>query len=181
MDPRYGFALAGAALPFTVLGAHLATHWPSSPLRLAFAAFLLCIAVLMLARAFGRPRPDSPKPLLPWPFATIVGALGGMLSGIFSVGGAVFAIPLLSFLFGFSQAAAQGFGLALVAPGTLAGIATYAVAGDVDWALGIPLALGGILTVPYGVRLAYRLPERNLRIAFAALMIVSAATLIVKA
>ena len=115
--------------------------------------------------------------------ALVIAALGvfaGVISGLFGVGGAVFSVPLVSILFGTSQAVAQGFGLALVAPGTLAGIATYAVAGDVDWLPGLALAVGGITAVPYGVRLAYRLPERVLRFAFAALMVASALALLVR-
>src|ERR1700692_3419456 len=43
MDRRIGFALAAAALPFTFVGAHIATHVPSSSLRLAFAVFALSV------------------------------------------------------------------------------------------------------------------------------------------
>ena len=48
----------------------------------------------------------------------VVGALGGILSGLFSVGGAVFAVPFLSLVFAYTQTEAQGLSLALVAPGT---------------------------------------------------------------
>lgn len=180
LDLRFSLTLAGAALPLTFVGAHFATHVPSSPLRLAFAAFTLCIAAVMLWRALGPKRQGTARPALPWPFASLVGAFGGFLSGVFSVGGAIFAVPLMSLLFGFSQSASQGFGLALVAPGTLAGLAAYAAAGDVDWPVGFALAIGGVLTVPYGVKLAVRLPERTLRLCFAGLMVISAVTLILK-
>ncbi len=182
MEPRLGFALAAAALPLTYVGAQVATHVASTPLRIAFAVFVLAIGASMAYRALVRPKAtEAPRRAYPWQWAFLVGALGGLLSGLFGVGGAVFSIPLMSYLFGLTQAVAQGFGLALVAPGTLVGIATYALAGDVDWVRGIPLAIGGVLTVPLGVRLAYRLPERTLRLAFAALMFVAAAALIVHA
>jgi uncharacterized membrane protein YfcA len=178
MDPRIGLALALGALPSTIVGARVATHLPSALLRVAFAVFTLTIAAVTLIRALLRE--GSPRQRAPWPFATVVGAFGGVLSGLFGVGGAVFSVPLVSILFGTSQAVAQGFGLALVAPGTLAGIATYGVAGDVDWVPGLALAAGGIAAVPYGVGLAYRLPERVLRLAFAALMVASAVALLVR-
>jgi hypothetical protein len=183
IDLRIALALALTAAPLTFVGAHFATHVPSAPLRIAFALFIIAIAAIMTynglapARSLDRP----PQRIYPWPAATGVGALGGAVSGAFGVGGAVFAIPLLSFLFALPQAAAQAYGLALVAPGTLVGITTYALAGDVNWGIGIPLALGGLFTVPYGVRLAYRLPDRTLRLAFAGLMIVSAIALLVRA
>ena len=102
-----------------------------------------------------------------------------MLSGLFSVGGAVFAVPILSTLFGYTQTEAQGLSLALVAPGTLVGIATYAFAGDVDWAIGIPLAIGGTVCVQFGVGLAHRLPERTLRLLFCALVAATSIALFV--
>jgi uncharacterized membrane protein YfcA len=178
LDPRIGFSLALGAFPLTFLAAHLATHLPSAPLRIAFATFIIAIAGYMLYASLAPARETTtPRRSYPWPFALVVGAFGGALSGLFGVGGAVFSVPLVSLLFAFPQAIAQGFGLALVAPGTLVGVATYAWAGDVDWALGIPLALGSIATVPLGVSVAHRLPERRLRLIFAGLMVVSAALL----
>ena len=180
LDLRISLALAVAALPVTIAGARLATLVPSTPLRIGFALFVLAIAAFMLFRTFGPRRDAGSGHSAPWPVAFGVGALGGLISGLFSVGGALFAVPLLSYLFDVSQAVAQGLGLALVAPGTLAGMATYAYAGDVDWAVGIPLAAGGLLTVPIGVKIAYGLPERALRATFGALMVVSAVALILK-
>ncbi len=181
LDKRISFALAAAALPVTYFGARFAVHVPSAPLRVAFAIFLLAIAALSSYRGLVPRRADAPQRApAPWPFAFGVGAVGGALSGLFGVGGAVFAVPLLSFLFNVSQAAAQGLGLALVAPGTLVGVATYAYAGDVDWAMGIPLAVGGVLSVPSGVKLAHRLPERTLRLAFSGLMVLAALGLLVR-
>lgn len=182
MDRRIALALAVSALPFTIAGAHVATRVPSAPLRFAFALFTLAIAANILLRAFARRRSgDAPKRVLPWPWATLVGAAGGLFSGFFSVGGAIFAVPILSLMFGLTQATAQGFGLALVAPGTLAAIATYAFAGDVDWVSGALLAIGGVIAVPWGVALAFRLPERRLQMGFAALLAVAAIGLFVRA
>jgi hypothetical protein len=183
IDLRIALALALTAAPVTFFGAHFATHVPSTPLRIAFALFTIAIAAIMTYNALAPTRSADrpPQRVYPWPAATIVGAVGGAVSGAFGVGGAVFAIPLLSFLFALPQAAAQAFGLVLVAPGTLVGITAYSLAGDVNWAIGIPLALGGLLTVPYGVRLAHRLPERTLRLTFAGLMLVSAAALLAHA
>src|ERR1700680_124789 len=180
MDRRIGFALAAAALPFTFVGAHIATHVPSSSLRLAFAIFALSVGAYMAFTASVRRESDAPaRHARPWPFAFGIGAFGGFISGIFSVGGAVFSVPLVSYFFVLPQAVAQGFGVALVAPGALVGIATCGWAGDVDWNLGIPLALGSAFTVRFGVAFAHRLPERRLQLAFAALMVVSAAALLV--
>jgi uncharacterized protein len=175
LDLRIAGTLAVAAVPFTYFAARYATSLPSRPLRIAFGIFLLAIALQMLYRALARPRP-SPH-VAPWPFAAIVGAIGGTLSGLFSVGGAVFSVPVMSIFFGLSQVAAQGMGLALVAPGTIVSIATFGAAHDIEWIPGIALALGGVLAVPRGVDLAKRLPEHVLQLLFVLLMLASAAGL----
>jgi hypothetical protein len=59
-----------------------------------------------------------------------------------------------------------GFGLALVAPGSVIALAAYAGAGQVDWRLGIPLAVGGAVAISAGVAFAQSLPERRLCFAF---------------
>lgn len=181
LDPKIALSLALPAFPCTFLAAHLATHVPSSQLRLAFIGFVLCIAAYMVYLALHTRHDDAaPHRTYPWPFGIAVGAFGGALSGLFGVGGAVFAVPLVSALFGYTQTVAQSYGLALVAPGTVVGVATYAWNGDVDWQYGIPLALGSVLLVAPGVSLAHRLPEPVLRLIFAALMIASAAVLLVR-
>jgi len=179
LDLRLAGTLAVCAVPFTYVCAHIATRVPSAPLRVAFAIFLALIALQMAWRAFG-PARIEPARIWPWPFAGIVGAIGGSLSGFFSVGGAVFSVPVMSSLFGLSQVAAQGTGLALVAPGTVVSILTYASANDVHWVPGIALAVGGAVSVPHGVNLAKRLPERVLRALFVLVMLAAAVGLILR-
>ncbi|GAC1534207.1 MAG: sulfite exporter TauE/SafE family protein [Candidatus Velthaea sp.] len=181
-DKRLAATLAVFAVPFTYIGAHFAVSIPSTPLRRGFACFLLALALYFLVRAVRSRTAEvpEPRPPLPWQWASVVGASGGILSGLFSVGGAVFAVAVMAVFFGLTQAAAQGLGLALVAPGTLVGLFAYISAGDVDWQLAIPLAVGGVLFVRYGVALAHRLPERTMRILFTILLTVSAAGLFMR-
>jgi uncharacterized membrane protein YfcA len=88
-----------------------------------------------------------------------------------SIGGGMIAPPILVSFFRQSQAIAQGFALALVMPSSAIALATFSQAGLVDWRLGILLALGGALTVSWGVRIAHRLPERRLRMAFSLMLL----------
>jgi uncharacterized membrane protein YfcA len=179
LDARLALTLAITAVPFTYIGAHVATALPSEPLRVAFAIFIAAIAAQMAWRTFG-PQGRRASRIFPWPLAGVIGAIGGTLSGFFSVGGAVFAVPAMSALFGLSQVAAQGMGLALVAPGTVVSIIAYAGVHDVNWIPGIALAAGGAVSVPHGVNLAKRLPEKVLRSLFIVLMLASAAGLILR-
>ncbi len=173
---RYALTLAGSAVPFTFLGAHIATRLPSSPLRIAFGIFTLAIGAYTLWRTFRGG--GAQRPAAPWYLASIVGAIGGTLSGFFSVGGATFAVPAMNIFFGMTQFAAQAMGLALVAPGTLVGLATYGAAGDVDWPAGIALAVGGAGAVSYGVDVAHKLPDRSLKVLFALFLFGASAALL---
>jgi uncharacterized membrane protein YfcA len=179
LDWRLAATLALTALPFSFGAARIATLPPSGSLRIAFSIFLVLIALDLARRTFLAQAPQMAA--LPWPFATIAGALGGTFSGFFGIGGAIMTVPAMTIFFGQSQVAAQGLALAFAVPTTILTTATYALASDVDWAAGIPLALGGVATVSQGADLAHRLPERVLRSLFIGFIVVVAVALFVKA
>lgn len=175
VDRRVAILLAVCAVPFTYLGALYATRLAGPGLRYGFGAYAGVLAIWFAYRALSTPKnAPAATPRLAWGWTAVVGALGGILSGLFSVGGALFAVPFLSVVFAYSQTEAQGLSLALVAPGTIVGIIAYAMANDVDWGIGIPLAIGGTVCVRYGVALAHRLPERRLRLLFCAFLAAAA-------
>jgi len=97
-----------------------------------------------------------------------------VVSGFFGVGGAFIAPPLLTAFFGLRQLEAQGLALALVSPSAFIALLAYAGAGQVDWVVGLPLALGGIAAISAGVAFASRLPEKRMRLAFCALLLLTA-------
>jgi uncharacterized protein len=180
VDLRMAAAISGGALVSTYPAARLATGLDPHALRLAFAIFLAALASLIAYRTW-RNVPVSPsRPPFAWGWTALVGAAGGFVSGFFGVGGAFIAPPALTAFFGLRQTEAQGLALALVCPGTILALAAYAEAGQVDWVLGIPLALGGIAAISAGVGLAHRLPERRLRLGFCGLLLVTAALLAVR-
>ena len=179
LDRRVAVLLGICAVSFTLVGALYATRVAGPELRYAFAAFTSALAAYYAYRAVRFD--DAPLAARPaWGWTAIVGALGGILSGLFSVGGASFAVPVLSLVFGYAQTEAQALALALVAPGTIVGIVAYALAGDIDWAIGIPLAIGGAVCVRFGVALAHRLPERSLRLLFCGLLAAASIGLFLK-
>ena len=180
LDMRLAAILALSGIAFMYVGARIATGVPSSPLRIAFASFQLALFISTLIRR--RPSEDGPHATR-WPRWAYypIGVLGGLISGIFGVGGAIFAVPLFTMFFGMTQAAAQGLGLAMVAPGTIVTITEYALAHDVNWNVGVPLALGGVFSVPAGVALAHRLPDRVLRFLFGLVLLGSAIALYLRA
>jgi uncharacterized membrane protein YfcA len=154
-----------------------ATGLDEGPLRVAFAVFIVLMAVMITCRLFGN-RAKAPHAPLGWGWSSLIGVAGGVVSGLFGVGGAIVVPPALTTFFGMRQAAAQGLALALVAPGAIVALVTYASAGQVNWATGIPLSIGALSSISAGVAAAHRVPERGLRLLFCGLLIVTAALLV---
>lgn len=183
IDLKAAAAGAVTSIVFTWVGARIALGVDPSLLRRVYAVFVLGIAVFYLRqswrqgraqgrRAARRPASDAPPPVFHPLWYAAVGCLAGLTGGIFGVGGSVVIVPLLTTFFGLTQTRAQGLALTMVIPGTVVALATYAVHGQVDWLVGIPMAVGSILLVPYGVRLAYTLPEPRLKLTFACMLLV---------
>jgi len=180
IDWRVAGVLCATALPVTALFSRVATQLPSSGLRYAFVVFLLLLAAYITRRAWllGKRAPRK-RAALPW--AGVLGVVAGAVSGLFTVGGAIFSVPLLTEFFEQPQINAQAISLAFGLPGVFISLVVYALAGDVNWAVGIPLAIGGMSTASLGVALAHRLPERRLRFLFVGFIVICAVALFVRA
>jgi len=172
-----GVAAAGAvsAMICTWVGAQLALGLPSDTLRRSFAVFLFGIGVFYVWQTWRKARPAAKgaaaaEGRINRTQGALLGIVAGTLGGFFGVGGAVLAVPIMTSWFRLSQTSAQALALTMIIPGAFVALATYAWGGQTDWLVGVPLAAGSIALVPLGVRLAYRLPERALRGAFAVLL-----------
>lgn len=104
----------------------------------------------------------------------LVGVLGGTLSGAFGVGGGTVMVPLLIWLLGFDQRRAAATSLAAIVPAAIAGATSYTVAGEIDLAAALLIALGGIGGSLIGTRLLRTLPLGWLRWLFVAFLVLVA-------
>jgi uncharacterized membrane protein YfcA len=187
IDLRAAAAGAVSSIVFTWVGAQIALGLDSLLLRRVYAVFILGIAIFYFYQ--GLRRRDPGKPAVPRRDASefhkgwfvLMGVMAGTAGGIFGVGGAVLAVPFMTTFLRLSQIGAQGLGLMMVIPGTFVGLMTYASHGQVDWLVGVPLALGSIVFVPYGVKFAYGLPEPRLKTFFACMLLVIICLLLIKA
>jgi len=166
IELRAALMMAIPAVLTTYFAARFASAMAAASLHFAFALFMLVLALYYLWTLMRRQSGMRSNILLPQKYIGLVGMFAGATAGFFSVGGAIVAVPGLVAFFGASQTVAQGLGLAMVTPGTLVALWAYAGAGHVDWSVGIPMALGGILSISWGVALAHHLPERRLRMLF---------------
>jgi uncharacterized membrane protein YfcA len=103
----------------------------------------------------------------------VAGFLTGIIGGLFGVGGGEIFIPLLIYVFGFSQHQAQGTSLAVLLPpiGLLAALRYYR-AGHVDFGVAALLAVGFFFGASIGALGAVRLHGDLLRRIFGAFLLV---------
>jgi len=105
----------------------------------------------------------------------LLGLLVGVMSGVMGIGGAVFIVPALVYIFGWQQHMAQGTTLAMLVPpiGILAAWRYYQ-AGHVDLRVAGLLCLGFFVGGYFGGVFANQLPGDTLRKIFGgALLLIS--------
>lgn len=177
---RTALSIGLASMLSAYPAAQLAVALDAATLRGGFALFLLWLAGYFAWNSRLHAAPLSAPPNAHWHerYLPIVGAIGGIFAGLFSVGSGIVATPIFVRGFGKRQAVAQGLALALATPSAVVALAAYGQAQHVDWQLGIPLAIGGVMTVSKGVALAHQLPERRLKQGFALMLLITAVLMI---
>ncbi|MCQ4347799.1 sulfite exporter TauE/SafE family protein [Pseudomonas stutzeri] len=177
IDWRHALLLGLSSFCLAWFGAALAVGLDAAAMRRGFVGFLLVLALWNLLQVLLRPAAGGAEVGRSWPWLAVLGGGAGLVGGLFGVGGAVVATPVLTLVFGLGQVVAQGLSLALAAPSTVVALVTYGVHGQVDWSSGLSLAVGGLLGIGWGVKLAHTLPQRLLRGAFSLFLLLCAGLL----
>ncbi len=103
-----------------------------------------------------------------------LGFAGGVLAGLFGVGGGILFVPTLALGLGLTQLHAEATSLLAIIPTVIAGTWRQQRYGNVRWRPAIVIGLAAIGGVEGGVVLAETLPEDTLRRLFGALTILVA-------
>jgi uncharacterized protein len=109
-----------------------------------------------------------------------IGSAGGLLAGLFGVGGGIVMVPLLVIVCGFSQHRAHAMSLAGIVPIAAVGAIAFALQGQVDAGVAALLAAGSLVGAPLGARILDRTPEARLRIAFGILVLGVAVSMVLR-
>ena len=128
----------------------------------------------LTATAVASPEPRQPTPTrarIPWIALMITGAIGGILSGLFAIGGAIVMVPLLVWRTGMDQRRAAATSLVAIIPTAVVSSATYLAHADVDVIAAALISAGAIGGAIIGSRLLRRLPLQWLRWIFIAFKI----------
>jgi uncharacterized membrane protein YfcA len=180
VELRTALILGAVGLPTAVGGALLATRAGGTVVLLGTALLIVWAAVDTLLQATARPSTgvDEGRTVTRGTGALVaIGALTGLYSGFFGLGGGFVLVPLLTRWLRFDVKRAIGTSLATVTLLAIPGTITHSYLGNVDWVIAAGLALGVIPGALLGARITMGARESEVRIAFATLLVALAAVL----
>jgi uncharacterized membrane protein YfcA len=132
-------------------------------LLIADSTYALRLYVEMRRRALGRVVVSTEPTVRPLP-TLLVGAFGGLLVGITSVGsGSVIMVVLLVLYPALAGVRLVGTDLVQAVPLVVAAAASHVIVTGIDWSVLIPLIVGGTPGTFLGARLANRVSQSVVR------------------
>jgi hypothetical protein len=199
---RYKAALlvAAAGIICSPPGLWLAQRTPNRPLTILFACVLMYVAFRVFKRSLppsaasqaavaSKPPPcvlDAQRGKLNWtaPCAwalTMSGVVAGGLSGLLGVGGGFVMVPALQRYTNLTAQSVLATSLAVIALVSMSGVAASSAAGHLQWAVALPFSIGALFGMACGRLIAARLAGPHLQRGFAAVSMLVAVALVVKA
>ena len=107
-----------------------------------------------------------------WRRALAIGVATGLLSGLLGVGGGIVLVPALV-ASGFVRHQANANSLAAIWLVALAGAATFSLAGEVRWGVGVALGVGGLVGAAIGAQIMKGLSARALALIFGLVLLLT--------
>lgn len=101
-----------------------------------------------------------------WLTFASIGVVGGLLSGLFAIGGGILMVPLLVWRARMDQRRAAATSLVAIVPAAVLGSGTYLLHGEVDVVAAAYITIGAMVGAAAGSRLLRRLPMQWLRWLF---------------
>jgi uncharacterized membrane protein YfcA len=176
VDLRVGASFGLPSVVGAALGAKLHALVPERVTMVTFAVVLLAA----LGALFRRRREGTGQPVK-LGLVMMAGVVTGLLTGFLGVGGGFLIVPALTLFAGLALHRAIGTSMAIIALASFSGALVHLLAGHVPLELVLPMGAGAVLGAFVGAPLAGKLPERPLRLGFAALSVTVAVGMLVKA
>jgi len=163
------------------LGSFIADALPSNTLKMMFAPFMILIAIQMALGKQPKPHRQLPGKLGMFTAGSIVGAI----SSLFGIGGGSLNVPFMTWCNVTIQkavATSAAVGLPIAIAGSIGFIwSGWGVPNRPEWSLGyiniiamFSIVVMSALTAPLGAKLAHTLPSKQLKRAFAVVLVVLA-------
>jgi len=111
----------------------------------------------------------------------LIGAVGGVLAGLFGVGGGILFVPTLALVLGLTQLHAEASSLLAILPTAIVGTWRQRRYGNVDFRAAAIIGVASIAGVQGGVLVAESLPDSTLRKLFGVLLLLVSAQIVWRA
>ncbi len=180
IDIAAGAIISVGAVSGALIGSVLLRRLSLAWLRWMFIALLLLVAARLLLVV--PERGDALELSLGVALGYVaLGLVMGIASGLFGIGGGVIAVPALVAIFGISDLIAKGTSLLVMIPTSVVGTISNSRARAVDVRAGLVVGVAATLASIPGALVALAQPPRLSALLFAALLLVVAAQLIIRA
>jgi hypothetical protein len=167
------------AMAGVLLGLAVKRRMSSAALTYAFAALMVLVALRMLLAEGGLADPTDLARAEELLLVVVLGVIAGAVASVFGVGGGIVFVPTLVLVLGMEQLPAEATSLLAIVPVALLGSWRQSREGLVAWRDAVTIGLISICTAVAGGLTAEALPERALEAGFAALLIATAAHLVI--
>lgn len=146
---------AAATIPGALCGGYVAHILQGRILYIIFGIFFCCFAVSMYVKASGTRSVDE-RTALPEHSNLQLGAICsvgvGFLASILGIGGGIIHVPMMTYLLKFPYKTAVATSTFILSISAIAGAASHAFLGHVQWITALSLGAGAIIGAQIGVR-----------------------------
>lgn len=180
IDYRTGLAFATATVPSALLGGQVAAYFDSAAFKILFGALMLSIAILLNVRpdpetATSPVAPTGPLPagfvrrehtdahgqVFSYAFnlrnGIIFSFFIGFLAALLGIGGGIFMVPAMVFVFGFPAHLASATSSFVLIFTAIAGLIPHALNHHVHIGPALTMGLSGIIGAQIGAAIAQRI------------------------
>jgi uncharacterized membrane protein YfcA len=180
VDVRLAAAFSATGLAGALAGSALSRLVSGEAVLFLLALLMISSAAVLWRRPEPRPGAGRREGAGRAVQIALTGLAVGVLTGFFGVGGGFVIVPALVLLIGLPLRLAVGTSLLIIAAVSFTGFLGHLGAGSIDWAVTAAFGLGGVAGALTGSALATRVPTRALGRAFAVMLVLLAAFLMVK-
>ena len=193
LEKRIAITVAASGVLFAPVGAKCAAYLSSNTLMIAFAVLMISVSVVLFYKALslqslagqGSGHSVDSSHLgeqikTSWILLFLVGALTGLLTGLFGIGGGFLIVPALVMLLMLPLQRAVTTSLAIIFVISLAAILTHLQLQNMDWPLTLRFLAGSILGVSLGSQILKHAPAKSLHQGVAIFVSLIAAVMLIK-
>ncbi len=177
LDWRGGLVLSLPAIVGSVIGAQIAVNLDEAMMRRSIGALMICMLIVILVRPqrWIEGQPEAKRSSWKqWLIFFCIGLYGGFIQagvGIFLLAGLVLSA-------GYDLVRANAVKVLIILYFTLSALVVFVVNGQVEWGVGIIMAVGSMLGAWVGARVAVERGAVFVRWLLIAVVLVSAADLL---